>query len=278
MIISLKYNYIFIHVPKTGGNSVTHTLKNNCTGRHDFVSTSLSMTHPQALTVHRMLNSVEEKFSKSFFTFCFVRNPWDRIASYYYFVLRTPRHYRHNEIVRIGSFEKFVFQCKPPISCSSFCFDNNGNCLVDYIGQCETLQKDFDHICSILSMPSHNLPLRNISNRPSSKELYNQKMAEHISKIYDEDIERFGYSFEGTRKSQIPLHKPLRKWKQKQEIPERLHPICYNQFFSHSIRTVINNKSLLTQKRQTCPKNRSIKRIIKKFLQKTIKKLVPMTY
>lgn len=65
-----RYKKMFIHIPKTGGLGLRKYWK--CCGRR----------HPTAL---ELKNKNPMKFYKSF-KFCFVRNPWDRMVSCYFYL------------------------------------------------------------------------------------------------------------------------------------------------------------------------------------------------
>ena len=74
MLISHRQRFIFVHPQKTGGSSIETVLKARCPdaihwhGRHG---------HAQA-----GLDEIGRERWKEYFSFCFVRNPWDRLVSW----------------------------------------------------------------------------------------------------------------------------------------------------------------------------------------------------
>ena len=67
---------LFVHVPKTGGTSINYLLPNNSIG-HKTISELLK---------HGVFS--EEEISKMY-KFCVIRNPLERIVSYYNYAIKT---------------------------------------------------------------------------------------------------------------------------------------------------------------------------------------------
>ncbi|HEY1709602.1 MAG TPA: sulfotransferase family 2 domain-containing protein [Rhizomicrobium sp.] len=75
-------NILFVHIPRTGGTSIEHWLRELGTLRLFSHSVPVfSRVTPQHLTA----NNIDELFGNSYFDYAFtvVRNPFDRIASEY---------------------------------------------------------------------------------------------------------------------------------------------------------------------------------------------------
>ena len=85
------------------------------------------------------------------------------------------------------------------------------------LGRFETLQQDFDKVCQWLGFEDSKLPHRNPSNKKSRNlkrkvrnalflngedrkkhwtEFYDQRTLDAVSRLYEKDIEAFGYRFE----------------------------------------------------------------------------------
>ena len=158
----------------------------------------------------------EEQFSQ-YFTFAFVRNPWDRILSEYRY-----RNYLHH-----FSFSDFVLNKMPRPGFDDqyrhvmpqyeLLYDRDGKLLVDFVGRFETLQKDFETVCHRLGFEDASLPHRNRSDKKSRdlkrrlrnrlfmngenrhrklSDFYTDKTRDAVAEYYRVDIETFGYQFE----------------------------------------------------------------------------------
>ena len=66
-MISHKHKFIFTHIPKTGGTSITRAL------------------NPNAGIKNKPLKEMPLKDKEDYFKFTFVRNPWDRAVSMFFF-------------------------------------------------------------------------------------------------------------------------------------------------------------------------------------------------
>ena len=74
--------------------------------------------------------------------------------------------------------------------------NSNNEINVDFIGRYENLNKDFQKICSELSIKP-DLKYYNKSDKIklNYKDYYNQKSIDIVYKVYQEDIKRFNYDF-----------------------------------------------------------------------------------
>jgi hypothetical protein len=211
MLISNQYNFIFVHIPKTAGQSVTKALAPFATGRwqgkvNNLLSSKITISrsflnrwhiyHPH-ITAEELIDILGEKKFSSYFSFAIVRNPWEWQVSLYNYSLKNPKHKSHQLMKSLGSFEEYVtflFNRKNSFLQKPFVFDNKGKQLVKYIGRYETLQEDFNLICSRLGI-SVQLPKLNIYQTKDYKKYYNQEKFELIHQKFLPDIETFGYTF-----------------------------------------------------------------------------------
>jgi hypothetical protein len=134
----------------------------------------------------------------SYFTFAFVRNPWDWHVSYYTYVanLRVPENDWHVQVQAAGSFAKYAREIAPRhnLQQKAFVVDENGRCIVDYVGRYETLDRDFRHICHHLSIPAV-LPHTNQSRRGGYREYYDTATRQALEPTVKADCEYFDYAF-----------------------------------------------------------------------------------
>jgi chondroitin 4-sulfotransferase 11 len=192
--------YIFIHIPKTGGTSIRRQLGN----------------HPSLKCYnHRPYEWVMDQIEhsrNSQFVFTIVRNPWDRILSlYHYWKQQEVKHQFYKYDKRIVdhiksinmSFKQFIhsIQEKDPIIMSK----NHVNPYIeyylpsleplDYIGRFENLQQDFNTICDKIGIPHQQLPHANKSKHKHYTEYYDDETKQIVAERYAKDIEHFEYKF-----------------------------------------------------------------------------------
>ena len=227
-MICRQFNCLYVHVPKTGGQSVEQFFIDRLgldwdRDRGDFLIRrndnqecgTEKLAHLSASEYVECGHLSREEFS-GFFKFSFVRNPWSRILSEYRY-----RNYFHHL-----SFRDFVLNKLPKPGWGDdyrhvmpqyeMLHDSDGKLLVDFVGRFETLQDDFDQICNTLDIADSRLPHRNKSDKKSRdlkrtlrNLLYingeNQKRSmadlgdnetrEAVAIYYQKDIETFEYTF-----------------------------------------------------------------------------------
>ncbi len=142
-----------------------------------------------------------------YFKFAFVRDPWDRVASFYRYLgydwrCSFPRFVRTHLPRQIE--KKNYFLCPQ----SEFVLDRNGRLLVDFVGRFETLQQDFAAACRHLGISDPVLPHVNDSRRPTRglmrrfkrrprpyHEMYDSRTAAIVGALYESDVDTFKYSY-----------------------------------------------------------------------------------
>jgi hypothetical protein len=75
--------------------------------------------------------------------------------------------------------------------------DNEGNCLVDYIGKLETVNESYSIICNKLGVDSSLVPFKNVnSDRTKDYQLYyDQSTVANVFRLFQNDLTRFNYKF-----------------------------------------------------------------------------------
>ena len=230
-MFSPVYNCLFVHIPKTAGQSIEHvflglsglTWKTRgallLRANNDPKSGPPQLAHLKASEYVTYGYMTPEQFDACF-KFSFVRNPWDRIVSEYRF-RRYPGKF---------DFKTYLFKHLPKpgskhyihiIPQHEFLFGTEGKCLVDFVGRFENLQGDFNTICRELSIQESPLPHVNKSLPQKHKKrrvkgyirrliysrrerahtfghytgYYDDESREFVRRIYENDIEIFKYEF-----------------------------------------------------------------------------------
>ncbi len=198
-------NLIFVHIQKTGGSSISHALKqpHHPPHKHWFA--------PEL----RELVGVEAWDRATKFTF--VRNPWDRLVSWWSMidrarVMQRPGIKMNNFFTYVlgnaSTFEEFILKCPEDIQdldgrkCVfrnqlDYVMDDAGNLMVDFIGKFENLQDDFNKLTEISGLPASVLERRNPSVHKPYQDYYSATTRDAVEQAYQKDIAHFGYRFEG---------------------------------------------------------------------------------
>jgi Sulfotransferase family len=195
--------WIFVHVQKTGGNSVRAALGGDIfDARKHFLARELREVYGRAVWDSR-------------FKFSFVRNPWDRLVSWwslidnarrYLDLTNPPNKFFGYVLTRARSFEEFLLRCDDEIVDNDgrknifrnqidYLVDDDGTIIVDLIGRFERLQESFDEISRRLGRKPVELPRTNVSRHRDYSEYYTPALAEMVARHYERDIEAFGYRF-----------------------------------------------------------------------------------
>ena len=194
-MINHKHKCIFIHIPKTAGKSIELALGADLRKLHR------SRTHIKHGTP---LEWRYPKHWEKYFTFTFVRNPWDRFVSAYFCdwgMLRRNPLPRRRIIARLGSvgFKDFVKHHSDHYEWSRF-YKSQMDWIVsnyDFIGRFENLQEDFNVVCDKIGIPQQELPHKNKTNHKHYTEYYDDETREIIANWSAGEIEMFGYEFGG---------------------------------------------------------------------------------
>lgn len=200
-MINTPYHCTFIHIPKTGGNSITNWLQTNFS--------TLSTKRNQ----HATLKESQATLGDLGYTFCTVRNPWDYAVSWYTFEIDVAKvriemleknpelskieKKKYNKKIQenaITRLEKLGFagwleetDRYPQSFWATDC---------DYIMKLETLKEDFSQIQAKLKCYSPLPFLNKTRNKKNYKEYYtSDKLISLVADKWNDDIKNFNYSF-----------------------------------------------------------------------------------
>ena len=213
MLISEKGKFIFVHIQKCAGNSVTRVLKKNFPDTRYWHG-----KHGHAINGIREIG--QERWSE-YTSYSFVRNPWDRLVSWYsmiqgrrnrvpFWKKRSATPFKSpfwNHVVRDShDFDSFLINCTDVIyenGCfKSFAFiqadylsDEDGNIAVNFVGRFENLSNDVTKIFERLGIEVGKLPELNASKHDHYSNYYSQKTRDLIALRFQRDMDLFGYHF-----------------------------------------------------------------------------------
>ncbi|WP_319548767.1 sulfotransferase family 2 domain-containing protein [Desulfogranum marinum] len=223
-MISHKHKCIFIHIPKCAGTSIEKAFGHfeEYSGDNKQDHRSIRMLEPinsrcfaskenskefikrfwrqiKPSPNPRSRYTVSREQYADYFKFTVVRNPWARAYSWYKNVMRDDSHLKKMRISREISYYDFLerFKYKKCLRAQTFWIKNyNGDIPLDYIGRFENLANDFEKACNLMKIESLKLPHELKGGVDNYQEAYDSKTRDLISRIYREEIELFGYSFD----------------------------------------------------------------------------------
>jgi len=219
MLISYSHRFIFFHVAKVAGLSIRDALKDYVEEPIQFKTkrppkTLNGETNPMYIMWDAMLTHATAKDTQkeldsdifdNFYKFAFVRNPWDWQVSMYHFLLKETTNPKYETIKALSGFDEYLewvittpypYPKRATKLQKDMLVDEQGKWLVDYIGRFETLSDDFNRVCQYLGLGA-SLPVLNQSKHKRYTEYYNTHTRQRVADYYQEDIELFGYHFEG---------------------------------------------------------------------------------
>lgn len=234
MFISHKYQAIFVHIQRTGGNSIQKIFEEH---DPDLIET-IPIDASKQRTKHAWIADIESAIATDIFErytkFCVVRNPFERMVSWYF-------HFKddknagdadvkinanadagdpHNAQDFAARFEAIGDRVKHAINTNASTFDEfvmlprdhpdglferlyanqldyisrNGIVLVDDVLRFENLAQDFDSLAHKIGFPSR-LPHVNASSRDKRRQdIYTAQSKAIIAERFRRDIERWHYT------------------------------------------------------------------------------------
>ena len=213
MIINHRYRFIFLHVPKTAGTSITNYLS-TFTGWNDI---ELGGTHygeqiqeiygrrfklNKHSTARQVRTIIGEDLWRGYFKFAVVRHPLDRLVSAYQFY-RQWEHPSTDAVRAFAGFEEFVQSdffaadrrnaTRPTGSQTAFLSDTG--LAVDQVCRFESLADDLATVASRLGLGNlpAELPQLNASERTHWEDYYSPATLEIAMAVYQDDFATFGY-------------------------------------------------------------------------------------
>jgi hypothetical protein len=213
-MLSIEYRFIFIHIPKTAGTSITSILQELPARRFVRLQELLLFPrrvrpwhvrrHDTALNIRSKIG--DDQFAR-FFKFAVVRNPWDlMVSSYFWWTQKATRWSVFDEDTRViaemNGFCEFARSHYGACMINEFrgdmldlITDLNGRVIVDYVARFERLDDDMLEICRRIGVPYRPLPRANFTERKPYREYYDEETRNLIGWRFQREIALFGYEF-----------------------------------------------------------------------------------
>jgi hypothetical protein len=215
MIISHKRKYIFVHIPKNAGTSVSEALGVNRSKIAVRINTASE--HNSHWTLDEIYKNKDIDFNE-YFKFAFTRNSWERMVSMFFFrdepsfniINYTPKfiekHFPQgvpepedfprfiNHVYKFYKSGKHRNDLRARFLLPQYDFIHCDDISMDYIGEVASIRDDWKYIFNHIGLEE---PVRctNIRKHDHYSTYYNKQSIEQVNEIYLKDIEYFGYSF-----------------------------------------------------------------------------------
>lgn len=156
------------------------------------------------MNVTEMKDIVGSEVFKSYFKFSFVRNPFSKCLSEFFWEkkhLKESLNFNEwvklklSNLIKTSANNKIKMRQKHNLEQYKFLYNKQDKLDVDFIGKFEKLQQDFNTICDKIGIPKQQLPHKNKSKHRHYTEYYDDETQQIVAEKYAKDIELFGYKF-----------------------------------------------------------------------------------
>jgi hypothetical protein len=220
-MVSLEHRFLFIHIPKTGGNSVqnillahsedfVHLAHDKQDGIERFEIRSHVYPHRKHSAYALYQRFIDPDTFDSLYKFATLRNPWERCVSSYFSPHRGKRTFDAEEFeFMVRKQIRTVRQFTCPRSIPERVMDKLGkpwaferfhrrpiDADLDFMMRFEHLEADLNHVLMHLGLPAATLPHRNRSEREHYATYYTPRTRKLVARKFAEEIEWGGYTFE----------------------------------------------------------------------------------
>jgi len=215
MIISPGRKYIFVHIPKTGGTALTLALEARAMKDDILIgdtpkararkSRLRGVSSQGRLWKHSTLTDIAglatDADIASFFTVTLVRNPWDRVVSYYQWLRGQTFAHPAVGLAKTHDFSGFLNHPQTITALrlwpyTAYLRDRFGHDRASLYARLEHLETDLAPFAAHLGFRITPLPRANTSERARDwRGFYTNADAALLADICESDIAKFGYGF-----------------------------------------------------------------------------------
>ncbi|MRU16272.1 sulfotransferase family protein [Roseovarius sp. A21] len=214
MIISPGRNYIFVHIPKTGGTSMALALEGRAMKDDILIGDTPKARRRRKrlkgvetagrLWKHSTLADIDGLVSPDVidraFVFTLVRNPWNRMVSYYHWLQDQAFEHPAVSLAKAVDFSTFLNTPETQAAMRAapyghYVTDAKGRERCDAFIRLEHLETDgaplWEHLGFCLDLPVNNRSTRDRDYR----RYYSQDDSTLVKSLFHHDVDRFGYAY-----------------------------------------------------------------------------------
>ena len=213
-MLSIQYRFLFIHVPKTGGNSIQSVLEKYSEDRlvtpdkcHDgverFEVSNADYPFEKHCPLWKYRKYLPNDLYPQLFRFGTVRNPWEMLISLYFSPNQNRTQWCRDTFVKLidgAQRARWFLRDSIPGTKLENAQHTSMNSMpsywsVDHVMRFENLQNDFDQVCKKIHITPETLPHRNRSNRNDYRTYYDRDLIGMVAAKFSDEIEFGDYQF-----------------------------------------------------------------------------------
>jgi hypothetical protein len=203
MIICDKEKFIFIHIPKNSGTTMTELLQKTYEDtkllmfcERDGINIGIDKMHLYHKVIDKFIpKNILDKYIK----FCIIRNPYDKLYSAWNFIKERHGYNDVNDFIKYKLDENFIYgneiipgdarvHYRPQYT---FVYDEQNNKFVDFIIRYENLNEDISKLNKKYNL---HIPLYDNGNTQKNYiNFYNKDSINKINNLYKKDFILLNY-------------------------------------------------------------------------------------
>jgi hypothetical protein len=231
MIVSHKYKFIFVKTHKTAGSSVeaalapylgeddiitapavqdasTHAARNHhgdalldrLYARHRLVRKVVNRHSPllgawyyEHMPAWRIREQVGETVWNTYYKFCFERNPWDKVVSYYFWK-------KHGQNKVLPEFRDYVLNKTHRLPMDGRLYMDGDQLLINEVIPFKPFEEGFRAVVERLGIPFEGgIPREKGGikvDRKPYQEYYDEETKQRVAEVFAPEIRLMGYTFD----------------------------------------------------------------------------------
>ncbi len=215
----MSKSHFFIHIPKTGGTAIRlfglfDSMIQDAVPEYHASPMYTSQLHAMMRTLgdhhgneHARYCDVNHELIKDMKVFAFIRNPWTRVSSRYFFAKQLLNQGKTDEsYADVSSFEAFLEErwkwgdvpymwhraVRGWYPCIDYVVDDSGEIAADIL-RFENYDEDLQNYMGMpVVLPKRNVTVKEVDH----KDIYTPETIQIVADWYAKDIETFGYDFD----------------------------------------------------------------------------------
>jgi hypothetical protein len=215
MLVSHRKHFIYTKTVKTAGTSVESYFEQYCMseGEWEFTHAREQYVSGAGIIGYRgadgsgrewfnhmpaidIKNKVGKEVWDNYFKFCVIRNPFDKLVSYFFFLEKQGNPHSEADETTIARFRKWIAKGVDAIDRDKYLID--GEVCVDYFIRFEELENGIQQVCDRLNVvfEPEKIPKLKAGVRDGSislSDFYDAETARAVSSAYQLEMNLFGY-------------------------------------------------------------------------------------